>query len=182
MKRQDRCCSDGPGCDCEYFPYRDSKKLTDMAMLNPHMSFYKNPWWRRLHCKNCSTPITNWKIYDFFHKRRHLNELHDDLMTEVRKLDATKTDLMFRDNYMLQDYEFRCDECNYAFAGFDINFRPQVILAYRINKHNKFVPWKRSPPSYNIEYVELGYTCIDLTVLCKTFSQYGFCYIGKCMQ
>ena len=179
MKRQDRCCTDGPECDCEYFPYRDSKKLTDMALINPHMSFYKNPWWRRLRCKNCSTPFTNWKIYDFFHRRRHSNELHNDLMRIMKNLDDTKSDYMIRDSYMLKDYEFRCDECDHAFAGFDINFSPRDLWVYTPNDQNEWVPNHRWHFGYNIEYVELGYTCIDLTILCKTFSQNGFCYIGK---
>ena len=165
VKSKRQCCYDGANCICHQFPHRSSKKLTDMALLNPHMSFYKNPWWTRLRCESCHKFVSGRSIYNAIASRHP--KLHDEIMKEVKNL----TDL--DSSYKLKDVQFACPKCGYGFAAFDINFYPASMWTGIDGK-----PIPGTAFGYSIQYITLGYTNIDLTIVCESYCAGGFSYIG----
>ena len=84
VKSKCQCCYDGQDCVCHQFPHRSSKKLTDMALLNPQMSFFKSPWWTRLRCESCHKSVSGRSIYNAITSRHPGYKLHNELMNAVK--------------------------------------------------------------------------------------------------
>ena len=132
------------------------------------MSFYKNPWWTRLRCESCHKSISGRSIYNAITGRHPGAKLHNELMKEVKNLKDLDS------AYKLKDVQFACPRCEYSFAAFDVNFYPASMWT-----HIDGEPIPGTAFGYSIQYITLGYTNVDLTIMCESYCAGGFSYIGK---